>query len=65
MKKPKIALHASTTISNELCALCSGECESTGLDFMIERMGSLVCDVCAKEYAPDLVDALEDRLAWG
>lgn len=58
-----IVLRPNNTLSNDPCALCGGRCDPVGLDYMLDGTSALVCEVCAKKYAPDLVAAYKQALA--
>ena len=54
-----IDFRVNNTITNDPCALCGGRCDPCGLDFMLADSLELVCDNCARRYAPKLC-----KLVW-
>jgi hypothetical protein len=51
-------------LSNDPCGICGALCDPDGLDYTLKGINSLVCDFCAKKYAPELVDAKNEALRY-
>ena len=55
----RITLKMSNALVNNPCAFCGGRCDPGGLDFFAAGTERLVCDSCAKKYAPEMVKIQE------
>lgn len=60
----RITLKMNGVLTNDPCAFCGGRCDPGGFDYFAEGTGHLVCDDCAKKYAPEMVNIQKAALNY-
>jgi hypothetical protein len=60
----QITLMMGHVLTNDPCAICGGRCDPGGLDYVAKGTGRLVCDDCAKKYAPEMVEIQKAALSY-
>ena len=63
-REERITLRLNNSLTNDPCKFCGARCDPNGFDFFTEGTEALVCDSCAKKYAPEMVEIQKAALSY-